>query len=383
MIKLSERAKAVTPSQTIQLDSRAKALQATGVPIINLTAGELDFETPDTVIEYARTTLTQQHNHYSPPQGIPEVREAISQYLTRRYQLSYTLEQVIVSNGAKQALFIATQALVSPGDEVLIIQPGWVSYREQIQLCGGVPVPVETTTDFQLDSEAIQAAITLRTVGIIINYPNNPTGAVYSAEQLKSLAAIVQNHNIWVISDEMYAELLYDNTQFISFGSLAPEHTIVINGVSKVGAMTGWRVGWACGPVAVIKAMIALQSHVSGNVNNLAQLAAAEALRQIDTYLPHWLETLQQRRNIITEWIHSTQLGLHMPAGAFYCFIDISSCTEDSVEFCERLLENYHVALVPGIYFGREAYVRLSFAKSNESLEQACVGLQKCIASYA
>lgn len=383
MIKLSARANVVTPSQTIQLDSRAKALQATGVPIINLTAGELDFETPNVVIEYARNSLTQQHNHYSPPQGIPEVREEISAYLTQRYQLSYTPEQIIVSNGAKQALFIGIQALVSPGDEVLIIEPGWVSYREQIQLCGGVPVPVAATTDFQLDLQAIQAVISSRTVGIIINYPNNPTGAVYTAQQLESLVSIVQNHDIWVISDEMYAELLYDTTSFVSFGNLAPEHTIVINGVSKVGAMTGWRVGWACGPRAVIQAMTALQSHVSGNVNNLAQLAAAEALRQIDTYLPQWLETLHRRRSSITTWVQSTQLGLHIPAGAFYCFIDISSCTQDSVEFCERLLENYHVALVPGIYFGREAHVRLSFAKSSESLEQACTALQKCIASYA
>lgn len=385
MTKISQRVSAITPSQTIQIDTKAKALIAEGKPVINLSVGELDFEPPAEVLATAHHSVDALLNHYTPTQGLQSTREAIKAYLYSHHSLTYDIEDILVTNGAKQAIFTAVQALVGKDDEVLVPTPYWVSYVEQIRFAGGVPVTVATTETFQLDLEALKKALTPKTKGIIINYPNNPTGAVYPEADLALLADFCNQHDLWVISDEIYESLLYSGTTpFISFAQLAPERTIVINGVSKSGAMTGWRLGYAAGPRSVIKAMNALHSHVTGNVANIVQLTAEAAIAISSESKKIFLAELEKRRQAVVEWsIQQPSIRLIPPDGAFYCFLDITDCTSDSEEFCERLLTTQYVALVPGKFFGREGYARLSFANSLPNVQTALQRITDCVASYS
>ncbi|MBI2415161.1 MAG: pyridoxal phosphate-dependent aminotransferase [Candidatus Kerfeldbacteria bacterium] len=365
----------VTTSPTIRLDSQVKALQAAGHTIINLTVGELDFETPKPVLTAVAQALQANHNKYTTPQGLPSLRQAITQYLFKQHGLSYTPDQVIVTNGAKQALYSAFQVLLHPGDEVLVPMPAWVSYGEQIHLAGGQVVPI------QLD--AIAQSITERTTVLVLNYPNNPTGAVYSPSQLAILAKLAEQHHLWVVSDEIYERIIYPGTTFQSFGQLYPSRTIIVNGVSKSGAMTGWRVGYAAGPDEIITAMTALQSHLCGNVNNIAQIAAQAALQLDDSIWQTFMQQLLERRTTIMNWMkQQPQLQCIPPQGAFYCWLNIQGVTADSEEFCERLLHRWQVALVPGKYFGQDGYVRLSFAHSLTDITLALQRISQCVDSY-
>lgn len=385
MIKLSSRISSITPSQTIRIDTQAKALIAAGNPVINLSVGELDFETPDTVLKVAHATIDSKHNHYTPTQGLPSTRQAVQMYLQNRHSLTYDIEDIIITNGAKQAIFNAVQALVDKEDEVLIPAPFWVSYTEQIRFAGGVPVAVDTTDTFQLDMTALKKALTPKTKGIIINYPNNPTGAVYPEDDLQTLAEFCIQHDLWIISDEIYECLVYaDATPFVSFAKFAPNNTIIINGVSKSGAMTGWRLGYAAGPRNIIKAINAFQSHVTGNVANIVQLTAEEALAVSASSKDFFLSELEKRRQSVVTWsLQQTSIQLVPPDGAFYAFFDISAITNDSEEFCDRLLNTHYVALIPGKFFDREGYVRLSFANSLDNVEMALQRITECIASYS
>lgn len=382
MIILADRITQLVESQTIRLDTMAKQLMAQGRSIINLTVGELDFETPTAIIDAAHKALDSKYNHYTSTQGFLDVRIAIQEYLQQKYNVEYTPEQIIVTNGAKQALYNCFQTLLNPGDEVIIPVPAWVSYMEQVKLAGGLPITVPTTEDFQLNLEAIAAAITPKTKVIVINYPNNPTGAVYAKQDLEGLANIAREKKVWVISDEIYAQLLYDSQTFLSFGILYPERTILINGFSKAAAMTGWRVGYAAGPQEVVSGMQKLQSHLSGNVSNIAQRAALQALQ-----LPHlsdqFLQSLQERRAAVIDWAsHESRITLTLPQGAFFAFINIKKITPDSEAFAERLLNTYGVATVPGKYFNCDGYIRLSFANQIDQLQTGLERFSKCITDY-
>ena len=287
--------KKFTISQTIALDTQAKALLAAGQDVINLSVGELDFSALPAVQQPVSQAALADSNHYSPVAGLLAARQAVCTYEQRQHGVTYTPDQILITNGAKQALATIFLTLVEPGDEVIILQPAWVSYAEQIKLAGGVPVSVETTDQFQPDLVAIQSATTHRTVGIILNHPNNPTGAVYSRMVLQQIADLAKQQHWWVVSDEIYEHIVYDGMKFVSFPSLY-SNTIVVNGLSKAAAVTGWRVGYAAGPKDVITAMTAIQSHLTGNVCTPAQRAALAALslppsllEQIYTYNQRWV----------------------------------------------------------------------------------------------
>jgi aspartate aminotransferase len=368
----------VTASQTIALDTKAKAMLAAGQDVINLSVGELDFAAP-TAVQVAVTTQVSVEgmNRYSPVPGLPAAKQAVVEYEQRQHGVEYAPDQVLLSNGAKQALYVAFQTLVEPGDEVLVIQPGWVSYVEQIKLAGGVPVSVESDEQFLPTIAALQQVTTARTKGLILNYPNNPTGAVYPEELLQQIAALAAKHNWWVVSDEIYEHILYSGEPFHSFAAYYP-NTVVVNGLSKAAAVTGWRIGYAVGPKPIMAAMTAIQSHLTGNVSNVMQAALAPGLA---AGLPaEWLTALQERRQLILDWVvQQPKLKLVAPAGAFYCFIDIRAISMDSVTFCEQLLQQQQVALVPGLYFGRDGYVRLSFASALPKLQRALERIGKFV----
>lgn len=367
----------VTASQTIALDTEAKALLAAGHDVINLSVGELDFSAPVLVQQAVVQAAQADTNHYSPVAGLPAAKQTVCAYEQHQHGVQYAPEQILITNGAKQALYTAFLALVNPGDEVLVLQPAWVSYLEQIKLAGGVPISVPTTAQFLPDLHAIAAATTERTKGLVVNYPNNPTGAVYDAATLQALAAWAKQYNCWVISDEIYEHIIYGDQPFQSFAQYYP-NTVTVNGISKAAAVTGWRVGYAAGPIDVIKAMTALQSHLTGNISNVMQAALQPAL---EFGLPSdWLTQLKARRQAVLDWAQlHPQFPIVPPQGAFYAFINIQQSDLDSVTFCKRLLQEQHVALVPGLYFGCEGYVRLSFANDLAKIQQALERLSQFV----
>lgn len=380
-MRLAHRVQTVEASQTIRLDTQAKTLLAQGQPVINLTAGELDFSVPAVVTQAVEQALHQPTHRYSGVAGTIDARQQIVEYLHERHTLTYQADQVIVTNGAKHALFCCFQTLVNPGDEVLVLVPGWVSYSEQIKLAGGVPIFVETAENFQPDLTLLEQALTSRTVGLVLNYPNNPTGAVYSPVTLQALAQFATQHKLWVLSDEIYEQLLYDQTEFRSFAHFFPE-AILINGLSKSAAVTGWRVGYAVGPRTFIQALTTFQSHCTGNVSHVMQAAIGQGLLLPTDIRADWLKTLHERRQLIINWVKTQpRLKLIPPSGAFYCFFDIRALSSDSVQFCEQLLNQAHVALVPGKYFGRDGFVRLSFANSTALLREALQRLDHFIST--
>lgn len=361
--------KKFTISPTIALDTQAKALAAAGHDVINLTAGELDFLVPPAIQQAVSQTALGGMNRYSPVAGQLTARQAVCAYEQRQHGVTYTPEQILITNGAKQALATAFLALLEPGDEVIVLQPAWVSYVEQIKLAGGKPVSVETNEHFLPEINLIVQAITPRTKGIVLNYPNNPTGAVYAKTFLQELADLAYQQHWWVMSDEIYEHILYDQVSFVSFAKVYP-NTIVINGLSKAAAVTGWRIGYAAGPNDIIQAMIAVQSHLTGNVSNVMQAALLPGL---STGLPQeWLDELKQRRQLVC-----AALKQPLPSGAFYVFSDIRDYGLDSITFCQRLLAEQQVALVPGTYFGRDGFVRISFASSQDRLRQSMQRLEQ------
>lgn len=361
--------KKFTISQTIALDTQAKALLAAGHDVINLSVGELDFSVPQPIQQVVIQAVQADANRYSPIAGVWTARQAICAYEQQQHGVTYTPDQILITNGAKQALATIFLTLLEPSDEVIIFQPAWVSYSEQIKLAGGVPISVETDEQFLPDLSSLAQAITARTKGIVLNYPNNPTGAVYSAALLQQIAALAKQQHCWVVADEIYEHIVYDHTPFVSFASLYP-NTIVVNGLSKASAVTGWRIGYAAGPREMIQAMVAIQSHLTGNVSNVMQAAFAPGLAN---GLPaDWLVELQHRRQLVIDWVvQHPPVQLVSPRGAFYCFIDIRAYPLDSITFCQRLLAEQQVALVPGSYFGRDGFVRLSFANEVKKIQTA------------
>jgi aspartate aminotransferase len=386
-MNLSKKSKSISPSPTLAVDAKAKQLKSEGHDVISFGAGEPDFDTPDFIKSAAVEAINQGFTKYTPVGGIPELKKAISDALREEIGVDYETNQIIVSNGAKHCLFNALYCLCDEGDEVLIPSPYWVSYPEIVKLCGGTPVFVPTfeSQDFKLKVDNIKPLINEKTKVLIINSPNNPTGSVYTREDLLEIAELALKYNIFVISDEIYDKLVYDGEEHISIASLGKEiynNTLVVNGVSKAYSMTGWRIGYAAGPKELIKAMTNFQSHATSNPNSIAQKAALEALKNpakkqaVDTMV----EEFAKRRKYMVERINNIEgLSCRMPKGAFYVMMNVSKTfgkyiegkvIKDSTTFAEALLEKYKVAVVPGIAFGADEYVRLSYATSMKNIKE-------------
>ncbi|AEB10798.1 pyridoxal phosphate-dependent aminotransferase [Marinithermus hydrothermalis] len=376
---LSERVTRLKPSATVAVNAKALELRRRGVDVIAMTAGEPDFDTPEHIKEAARRALAEGKTKYTPPAGIPELREALAEKFRRENGLEVSPEETMVTVGGKAALYNIFQALIDPGDEVILIAPYWVTYPAQIELAGGVPVVVPTAPEagFIPDPDAVRAKVTPRTKALVVNSPNNPTGAVYPREVLEALARLAMERGFYLISDEIYEHLIYEGTHF-SPGQLAPEHTITVNGAAKAFAMTGWRVGYAAGPKAVIQAAIKVQGQITTHATSIAQWATLEALTNPATqaFIQRARETFRARRELIVEGLNRLGFPTPKPQGAFYVMADVSRIDLDEVKAAERLLEAARVAVVPGTDFAAPRHVRFSYATSTENIQAALERLE-------
>jgi len=373
---LTQRIQAVQPSPTLRVTALAKQLQAQGKKVINLAAGEPDFDTPQPVKQAAVQAIQEGFTKYTPTTGIPELKAAIAASLARDRGLSYRPEQVAVTCGAKQALYNLLQVLVQTGEEVLIPSPYWVSYPEMVRLAGAAPIEVKTSASrsFQLDRKTVERVCTPRARVLILNSPSNPTGAILKEEVLKELAPLVLERNLWVISDEIYSRLVYDGDNCPSIASLSPEifsRTVIVDGVSKAYAMTGWRIGFLAGPAEIVEAAGRLQDHSTSNPSSISQRAALAALTGDQSSVRQMVEEFRKRRDGMVERLSKIQkVSFVKPEGAFYCFVDVSATGLNSNVFSERLLKEALVAVIPGAGFGWDSHVRLSFATGVESIRE-------------
>ena len=367
------------------MDTAAKEMIRQGIDVISFGVGEPDFDTPDNVKQAAIKALSEGRTKYTPAGGIHELKVAIQQKFARDNGLEYGLDQIVVTVGAKHALYNLTQVLCDPGDEVIIPAPYWVSYIEQVRLTGAIPVVVETSGEngFRLTAEQLKAAITPRTKALVLNSPSNPTGAVYRREHLEAIAEVAVAKGIVVISDEIYEPFIYGGAKHVSIASLGPEIkalTLVVNGVSKSHAMTGWRIGFIAGDKRVVKAVTDLQSHSVSNPTSIAQYAAIEALTGPQDSVQTMVSEFAKRRDYLVERLRALPgVECDVPEGAFYVFPRISSAfgkslngrtIHNSADLCQLLLEEGHVSVVPGSAFGAEGYMRISYATSMANLQK-------------
>ena len=384
-MKVSKRAQAVPPSATIAVDSKAKQMKAQGIDVIGFGAGEPDFDTPDFIKESAIKALKAGKVRYTPAEGTLELRTAVAEKLKRDNHLTYTPEQVIVNIGAKHSIYAAMQAVIDPGDEVIMPCPYWVTYPETIKLAEGTMKVVETDpkNDFKMTAKQLKAALTKKTAMVVLNSPNNPGGFTYTPDELAALAKALEGTDVVVLSDEIYEKLIYGDTKFISFAALSADaynRTLTVNGLSKTFAMTGWRLGYTAGPANVIKAMARLQSHMTQNPVTFTQDAAITALKDTSDTVEKMRLEFEKRSKIIAGLLNAIPgVVCPRPTGAFYAFPDVSkhfgrtiSGTKiaGSMEFAQALLEQANVAVVPGAPFGAPNNIRLSFACSIQNIEK-------------
>ncbi|PLV59970.1 aspartate aminotransferase [Thermotoga sp. KOL6] len=365
---VSKKISKIPVSKTMELDAKAKELIRKGEDVINLTAGEPDFPTPEPIIDAAKKLLEKGHIKYTDPRGIFELRRAIAEKIGKKYGKEITPDQVIVTNGAKQALFNTFMTLLDPGDEVIVFSPVWVSYIPQIVLSGGAAKVVETSlkSGFHPSIEELEKLVDSRVKAVLINSPNNPTGVIYREDFLKRLLELAKEKNFYVVSDEVYDSLVYTD-EFSSILNVGKdfERIVYINGFSKSHAMTGWRVGYLISNAEVASAVAKIQSHTTSCINTVAQYAALEALNVDNS---HMVRTFKERRDFVVDRLKKIGVNFVEPSGAFYLFFETPG---DDLRFCERLLEEKRVALVPGSSFLRPGFVRLSFATSTEKLSEA------------
>ena len=397
-LSLSDRCLQIAPSVTLAIDARAKELKAQGVDVIGFGAGEPDFNTPEYIRDAAKRALDEGMTKYTPVAGTFYLREEIVKKLKNDNGLTYDVSEIIVSNGAKHSLFNALSAIVNPGDEVLIPAPCWVSYPEMVRMAGGVPVLVSGAEENQFlpRVEDLAAHVTDKTKALILNTPNNPCGNIWPRDRLEALARLAVEKAFYVISDEIYEKLIYDGGEHVSIASLGEDiknQTILVNGVSKTYAMTGWRIGYAAAPKALIKAMTGFQSHATSNPNSIAQYAAAEALSDGEEYMREMLAEFDQRRLLMHRLINAIDgLSANLPAGAFYTMMNISQVIgrrhrgqliDGSTAFAEMLLGEKNVAVVPAKAFGSDQHVRLSYAVSRDRIERGLRKIGEFIADLA
>lgn len=384
-MELSRKAQAIEPSLTLAITAKAKEMKEKGIDVISFSAGEPDFNTPKNIINAAIKAMEDGNTKYTSVNGIFQLREAICKKFKDDNGLEYNPSQIVVSTGAKQSLANTFLAILNPGDEVIVSTPYWVSYPELIKLADGKPVFVEgdEKSNYKFTKENLEKAVTAKTKAIVLNTPNNPTGTIYNKEELEVIADFAKKYNIIIISDEMYEKLIYDNENHISIASLskdAYERTIVINGLSKSYAMTGWRIGYCAASEKIAKLMISIQSHVTSNVCSITQYAALEALNGPQDEITKMINEFEKRRNYMINRIESIDnLSIVKPKGAFYIMINIENCLgkeingkilNDSMEFCASLLENEKLAVIPGKAFGLNNYIRVSYATSMEAIKE-------------
>lgn len=395
MLKTADRVKNLKPSATLAVDAKAKALINQGVEVINLSIGEPDFDTPLHIKEACKKALDEGFTKYVPSQGLLSLREAICETLKRDYGFDYSLEEVLVTSGAKQAIFNLLLALVNPGDEVLVLSPYWVSYPPMIEIAQGIPVIISSTLEekFEPSLEKIEKAITSKTVGLILNSPSNPTGLIYSETFLKEVAKIVKKYGLWVLTDDIYDKLRFDFTppqNILSVDKELRDRVFIVNGVSKTYAMTGWRVGWLVGPKEIIKICTDIQGQSTSHATSFAQKAAEAALKGPQEEVERMCKIFAKRAKILSELLKNiSEMQFIFPQGAFYLFVKVSDFygrktpdgkeIKNSIDFAEFLLDYAKVAVVPGSAFGEDGFIRISFANSEENLEKAYLRIREAL----
>lgn len=392
-IKLTRRVSGIAESATLAISAKAKKLKAEGRDVVNFGVGEPDFNTPDYIIEAAIKAMKEGKTKYTPASGIPELKKAIVENRKLATGVEYSPSQVVIGAGAKQPLYNAIAALAEEGDEVIVPSPYWVTYPELAKFCGAKNVFVGTKPEngYKMTAEELEKAITPKTKLLILNSPNNPTGAVYSREELSAIADVVLSRDgIFVVSDEIYRDLVYDGEKHVSIASLGEEiksRTIIIDGMSKSYAMTGWRTGWAIAPEKIATAMTRAQSHMTSNVNSIAQYASLEGLtntEKSDEFIAEMRKTFDFRRLAAVKILEDRGVKFIMPKGAFYIFVNVSgtygkttkggSAIENSADFANALLNEKEVAVVPGSAFGADNYIRISYAIDESALKK---GIEK------
>jgi aspartate aminotransferase len=395
-MKLADRVNKIQPSPTLSIDAKAKALKAQGIDIVGFGAGEPDFDTPDNIKGAGKKAIDAGFTKYMPVGGADDLKDAIIAKMKRDNGLEYTRDEISVACGAKHTLYNISQALIQEGDEVIIPGPYWVSYPDQIVLAGGTPVFImaDEATGFKITPEQLDKAITPRTKYLILNSPCNPTGSTYLVGELQALGQVLLKHpHVYVVSDDIYEKLVYDGINFSTIAQVVPElkpRTIVVNGVSKAYAMTGWRIGWACGPKEIMGAMTKMQSQSTSNATSIAQKASVEALNGSQDALPPMVAEFEKRRTYIVDRLNAIPgVTCFRSNGAFYAFPNFSGVygrttpsgkkITNSTEFAAYLLEDANVALVPGIAFGDDRYARLSYAISLETIKKGIDRIEEAV----
>jgi aspartate aminotransferase len=382
-MKLAARVENVSPSMTLIIDAKAKAMKADGIDVCSFSAGEPDFNTPKHIVEAAKAALDAGKTRYGPAAGEPKLREAIAQKLQRDNGLCYGADNILVTNGGKQSIFNLMLAMIEPGDEVIIPAPFWVSYPEMVKLAEGTPVILPTTVEhqFKVSPEQIRQAITPKTKLLVFNTPSNPTGMVYTPDEVRAIAQVAVEAGLWVLSDEIYEKILYDGAQHLSIGATSPEAyecTVVCSGFAKTYAMTGWRVGFLAGPVPLVKAATKIQGHSTSNVCTFAQYGAIAAYENSQDCVQEMLAAFAERRRYMLDALNAMPgLECPKPDGAFYMFPSIAKTGRTSLDFCNELLDQHQVATVPGVAFGADDCIRLSYATDLDTIQRGMARLEK------
>lgn len=381
--KISKRAASLTPSLTLAIDSKAKQMKAEGMDVVGFGVGEPDFDTPQHIKDACVKALAEGFTKYTAAAGIPELRQAVADKFKRDNGLSYKPSQIIVSCGGKHSCYNVILATCEEGDEVIIPAPYWLSYPEMVKLAGATPVILQTSdkTEFKVTPEQLEAAITPRTRIFILNSPSNPTGSIYTRDEIKVLGDICVNKGVLIMSDEIYEKLIYDGAEHVSVASFSPahcEHTIIVHGFAKAYSMTGWRLGYLAAPEPIAKAIDAIQGHSTSNPTSFAQKGGVAALNGPQDHLKPWLAEFARRRSFAHKRLNAMPgVSCVNAKGAFYLFPNISRHGLNSTDFCAKLLEEEKVAAVPGIAFGADDYLRISYATSMATLEKGMDRLEK------
>ncbi len=394
-MKLAKRS-FIQPSLTLVMNAKAKQMKSEGIDVISFAAGEPDFNTPDHVKDAGKRAIDDNKTYYTPASGIPELRKAVAKKLKQENGLEYTEANISINSGAKHSVFNVLSVLIDEGDEVIVPAPYWVSYSEMVRILGGKPVFItkDEKSGFKITARDLDRAYTQKTKVLLLNSPNNPTGAVYTKEELFDLARWLEKRDIITISDEIYEKIIYDgftHTSIASYSEKIKQKTVIVNGVSKAFSMTGWRIGYAAGPGPVIEAVNRLQGHTTGNPSSIAQWASLTALTEDTGFIDGWVGEFRKRRDYIVGELNSIpRISCSVPRGAFYVFPNISELlsgtvdgveVKDSLALADCLLERGRISVVPGIAFGQDGYIRISFATSMENITEGMQRLKEVLGS--
>ena len=388
-MKLAARVGKVPLSLTLAISAKARAMKADGKDVCSFSAGEPDFDTPEHIKVAAQKALDSGYTKYGPAAGEPKLREAIAHKLSQENGLNYKAENIIVTNGGKHSLFNLMLALIEPGDEVIIPAPYWLSYPEMVKLAGGEPIILTTDpeTGYKVTPEQLRQSITDKTKLFVLNSPSNPTGMVYQPAEIKALAEVLVEKDILVVSDEIYEKIIYDDAEHLSIGAVNSEifkNTIISNGFAKAYSMTGWRIGYLAAPVELINATVKIQGHSTSNVCTFAQYGAIAALESSQDCVEQMRQAFVKRRHRIYDLVNTIPgISCNQPDGAFYMFVNISKISSSSLEFCNALLEDQNVAVIPGIAFGADDHIRISYATDLETIEKGMDRLERFIRSQS